>query len=162
MTVVPPPTQAGFLLFVRNQMQITTTVLPDNNEAISTSFQVAMEIVNQTINLVSPVIYTLMVYNLGGSNIINFAVDAPGASVFKTDGNGITYTFFEWWRKFFGCSSFIGGTIASTSDEGTSESLNVPDGLKNLTIADLQYLKDPWGRQYLAFAQRYGTGWGLT
>ena len=142
-------------------MQINSTVLPNNSDAISTAMQVALEIVNVQMNLVSPVIYTLAVYNLGGSNIINFAQDVSPPVIYKTV-NDQQFTYFEYWRYFFKITSFIGGTIASTSDEGTSESMNVPEGLNRLTLADLQYLKDPWGRQYLAFAMKYGTGWGIS
>ena len=159
MTVTPPPTQSGFLSFVRNSMGISSTVLPDNSDAISTAFQVAIEIANILVNVVSPVIYTLMVYNLAGSNIINFAQDVggPPPPVYKDD-----LPFFAYWRKFYGCTSFVGGTISSTSDDSTSESLNVPENLTKLTVADLQYLHDPWGRQYMSFAEKFGQVWALS
>jgi hypothetical protein len=138
-------------------MGINTAVLPSNSDAIATAFQVAMELANVLVNQVSPIIYTLMVYNLGGSNIINFAPDVAPPVVYL---DGLTY--FAYWRKFYGITSFVGGTISTTSDEGTSESLNVPENLTRLTLADLQYLKDPWGRQYLAFAEKYGQIWSLS
>lgn len=155
--ITPPPTQSGFLAFVRNQMQINSTVLPDNSDSIATAFQVAMELANQAINAVSPVIYTVMVYNLAGANLINFAIDVQPPVIYQ---DGLTY--FEFLRKQFGLTSFVGGTVASTSDEGTSESLNVPRNLENLTTADLQLLKTPWGRVYLQYAEQYGTIWGIS
>ena len=157
MTIVPPPTQAGFLNFIRTYMVISTTVLPDNSDAISTAYQIAIEIANLLMNCVSPVIYTVMVYNLAGATLIEIAPDVQPPVVYK---DGLSY--FEYWRGQFGLTSFVGGTIASTSDEGTSESLNVPDNLKQLTLADLSLLKTPWGRVYLSYAEKYGTIVGLS
>jgi hypothetical protein len=37
-----------------------------------------------------------------------------------------------------------------------------PDFVKTLTLANLQQLKTPWGRQYLAYAQSAGPLWGLS
>jgi hypothetical protein len=37
-----------------------------------------------------------------------------------------------------------------------------PEAMKTFTLANLQNLKTPWGREYLAIAQRAGTTWGLT
>jgi hypothetical protein len=138
-------------------MQITSAVLPDNSDAIATAFQVAMELVNQNINLVSPVMYTLAVYNLGGSNIINFAQDVASPPPYKDN-----LPYFEYWRFYYKINSLLAGTVSATSDEGTSASLNVPDAMTKLTLADLQYLKDQWGRQYLNIAMRFGTGWGIS
>jgi hypothetical protein len=37
-----------------------------------------------------------------------------------------------------------------------------PEVMNNLTFADLQTLKTPWGRIYLGIAQDVGTLWGVT
>lgn len=157
MTITPPPTQSGFLTFIRNQMKIDSTKLPDDRDSISTSYQIAQELANILINCASPVIYTVMVYNLAGATLIDIAVDPDGAPIYK---DGLTY--FNYLRKDWGITSFVGGTIQSTSDEGTSESLNVPENLKNLTLQDLNLLKTPWGRVYLQYAEKYGTIIGLS
>ena len=52
--------------------------------------------------------------------------------------------------------------MSSSSDNGTSASIMDSELLKNLSLADLTYLKDPFGRQYLAFAMRFGQQWGLS
>jgi len=52
--------------------------------------------------------------------------------------------------------------VGASEDEATSQTLLTPEAMKGLTLADLQNLKTPWGRQYLAFAQSYGTLWGIT
>lgn len=145
-----PPTQAGFLAWVRTVMQVPTPALPDNSPSIGYAFTVAMAVANDQFNLVDPTIYTLMVYNLGGDNLINWAPDQTGS------------TFFADARKEFGCLKFIGGIITTASDEGTAGGIAVVESLKNLTVADLENLKTPYGRAYLGFAQRAGTLWGLS
>jgi hypothetical protein len=66
-------------------------------------------------------------------------------------------------RAKYGLDSFVLGVIQSSADQGTSQSLLVPDWVKNLTMFDLALLKTPWGRRYLGLAQAYGpTIWGLT
>ncbi|HBK2804405.1 TPA: hypothetical protein HHH48_005056, partial [Escherichia coli] len=47
-------------------------------------------------------------------------------------------------------------------DNSTSAQRLVPDFFKDLSLADLQMLQDPWGRRYLMFAQQFGSLWGLT
>lgn len=158
------PTVAGFLAWIRAIMQIGTGVLPDDSPYVPFAYNVAMNTTNRALckvpnlNRGLPSIYALAVYNLGGDRIINYAPDLPDAPVYK---NGLP--FFAYMRSSLDINSFVGGVIQSTSDEGTSESMVVPDAFKNLTIGDLQLLKTPWGRQYLAFAQDYGPAvWGLS
>jgi hypothetical protein len=82
--------------------------------------------------------------------LINFATDQSGQ------------TFFATARTNYGINSFVAGVIGSSADETTSESLVVPEAMKNLTLQNLQNLKTPYGRQYLYFAQAFGTNWGLS
>ena len=157
MTILPPPTQAGFLSFVRTQMVISTDVLPDSSDAISTAYQISIEIANVLMNCISPVIYTLMVYNLAGHTLIETAPDVQPEVPYRDE-----LPYFEWLRKKYGLTSFVGGTVSNTSDEGTSMGLNVPDNLTKLTLADLSYLKTPYGRLYAQYAEKYGTIVGLS
>lgn len=144
------PTLAGFQDFVTNQMQVPTTALPVGSQALTDAYCVAMEIANDVMAMVAPTIYTLMVYNLAGDALVNFAIDIPPS------------TYFAGLRSQFNINSQVNGIVSASSDEGTSQSLMLPDLFKEMTLADLNYLKTPWGRQYLAFAQRYGTAWGLS
>jgi len=144
------PTLADYLTFIRNVMGIPSSALPDNSPVITMSFDVALEIVNLTLNQMSSVIYTLAVYNLAGDNLINFAPDQPGSDYFSTV------------RTSFNSTGFMAGVVGASEDEATSQTLLTPEAMKGLTLADLQNLKTPWGRQYLAFAQSYGTLWGIT
>lgn len=144
------PTLAGFTAFIRDAMLITTAQLPANSVWIQTCYDLALEIVNLTIAQASPVLYTLAVYNLAGDNLINFAPDQAGQTFFTTS------------RTSFNCLGFNSGVIQSSGDEGTNQSLVVQEAAKNFTLADLQNLKTPYGRQYLSIAQQYGTQWGLS
>jgi hypothetical protein len=125
------------------------------------AYQVALTIVNPQLCAVPtitqpgmtprPSIYALAVYNLAGSNVINFAPDQDGR------------TYFQAARERLGIGKFTPGVVSGTSDNGTATSLLNPEFMKNLTLANLQNLKDEYGRQYLMFAQLAGpTIWGLT
>ena len=96
-----------------------------------------------------------MVYNLGADNLVNYAPDSNlGTPPDK---------FFSTYRAANNITNFLAGVVNSAGDQGTSGSLTIGDGLKNMTIANLQNLKTPWGRTYLAYAQRSGINpWGLS
>nr|HEK8282419.1 hypothetical protein [Escherichia coli] len=52
--------------------------------------------------------------------------------------------------------------ITGAGDNSTSAQRLVPDFFKDLSLADLQMLQDPWGRRYLMIAQQFGSLWGLS
>jgi hypothetical protein len=141
-------------------MGVTTDQLPDSSEYFLFAYAVALEIVNRDIRVASCLMYTLAVYNLGGSNLINFAQDPNGAPPVANSKPQLP--FFAYSRSQWKINSFVSGVIQSASDESTSESMVTQKAFENLTLADLQYLKDPYGRQYLSIAQRYGSLWGIT
>lgn len=150
------PTQAGFLTFVRGVMRIDPLILPDNEPVIGYAYTVAKTIVPLELGNVASdpgsqwSIYALAVYNLGGSNLIHYAQDQSGR------------TYFAEQRKMFGIASFVPGVVASTSDQSTATSLLNPEFMKTLTLQNLQAIKDPWGRQYLSWAQAFGPLWGIS
>lgn len=149
------PTVAGFLSFIRLQMGISATVLPDDSVYIGWAYAVAVEIVNLEISCISKLMYALAVYNLAGDNLVNYAQDNP-------DLTPPDNTFFADLRTAWDITGFVAGVIQSSADVTTSESLLVPDFMQGLTMADLQNLKTPYGRAYLAIAQRTGTIWGVS
>lgn len=148
--IVSPPTLTGFIAWARWAMGVTTVVMSDDDPGWNYAFTVSQNLVPVDLSSGLPDIYTLCVYNFGGSLLIQWQQDYPGQS-FWFDA-----------RKQFNVSSFTAGVIESASDMSTSESLAVGDGLKNLTLLDLQRLKDPYGRQALAYMQTLGTLWGLS
>lgn len=144
------PTLAGFQDFVTNIMQIPETALPVGSAVISMAFETARRIVLCAIRRIDPFLYQQAVYNLAASILIQFAPDQPGS------------TYFADYRKANGIGTFTPGVITASSDSGTSQSWLTPDFMKNLTLADLQNLKNPYGMAYLMIAQSYGAIWGLT
>jgi hypothetical protein len=157
------PTQAGFLVFVRDVMGVPVPALPDNSPALVYAFNVAFMTVNPLLGVgvsVPPAantwsIYALAVYNLGGDRLINYAPDTPPSTYFKTLRGPAP--------EGYGINNFVAGVVSAAADEATSNTLLVPDAFKGLTIADLQKLKTPFGIEYLSLAQQWGPSvWGLT
>jgi hypothetical protein len=162
MAVLPTtPTAAGFLDFVRNGMGIPVGALPDTSYWLDVSYQAALAVANPDIAIVAPIIWPLAVYNLGGSYLLSMAVD-PIPTTVTININGDAVPYFQALRRQYGLNSFKAGVISSSSDEGTSESMLVADWFKDLTLANLQQLKDPYGRAYLAWAQSAGSLWGIS
>lgn len=141
------------------QNGFNNTVLPSSSPYIGWSYNVALQLVNKKLQRASwpcgappgqPTIYTLCVYSLACSNLLQWAQDQSGQ------------TFFNALRDKWNLDDPISGVIQSTGDNGTNESLTVPDQMKNFTIQNLQNFKDPYGRWYLGQAQAVGTLWGLS
>lgn len=160
------PTASGYLEFIRNIMGISSALLPDNSPVIGYSYNIALATVNEQLQAIKAPsdpyysIYALAVYNLAGDRLINYAPDLDGSPVIP--GSNPPLKYFAYSRKQYQLNSFVSGVVQSTSDESTSVSLVVPKALELLTIGDLQNLKTPWGRQYLAIAQDTGTDWGIS
>ncbi len=154
---IQPPTLAGFQTFIVNTMGISNAILDPSDPVICMAFTVAMDVVNTVLASISPDIYTLAVYNLAGSNVINFAQDQAGAPNYLNSN----LPFFAYLRQKWNISGYVSGTIQSSSDVSTSETMVVPDYTKDMSLYDLQLIKDPFGRRYLAFAQMFGPLWGM-
>lgn len=165
--MTPSPTLAGFQSFIRTVMGISPSDLPTASPFIPMALAVSMSIVNPALRSMPVVqfdaaavslntfgvnsIYDLAVYNLAGSNLINYAQDQPGKN------------FFEALRAKLNITGFVSGVVQGSSDEGTSVSLVVQEAAKYFTLSDLSNLKDPWGRRYLELAQSFGPAtWGIS
>ena len=143
------PTLAGFIMFIRNVMQIPSSILPDNNPVISASYEYSLETVNYMFTI-TELAYVQAIYNLAGDTLINYGEDITPSTVFADI------------RTAYKINSFVPGIVSSTSDNGTSTSLITPDFFQNLTLSDLQLMKTPYGRAYLAIAQKAGNLWELS
>ncbi len=153
------PTLAGFTEFVRDEMGIAASALPDGSKYFGWAYAQSRSLVNHRICAV-PLQYLLAVYNLGGDILVNIAQDPSDAPV--VPGTNPPMKFFAYTRKSLNLNSFVTGVITSTSDQGSSESMDVPEQVKTFTLADLQNLKTPWGRAYIGIAQSVGSDWGLS
>lgn len=171
------PTIADFLTFLSGTVGIPASALPASSPFPQYALDNAVAIVNPALsnacaggwpagyvsgsNLGS-LIYIEAVYNLATSNLLNYCPDVVPSVVYPP-GDAAGLGFFAYTRNKWDMTSFIGGVINSTSDEGTSESMTVPDYFQLFTVADLQTLKDPYGRRYMGLAQKYGSNlWGLS
>lgn len=83
----------------------------------------------------------------------------PGRVILVNYG---TESVFAEFRKEYGLNNFKAGVITGAGDNSTSAQRTVPDFFKDLSLADLQMLQDPWGRRYLMIAQQFGSLWGLS
>ena len=150
-------------------MGIPTAALDPNSQAVSDAYQTSSSWVNEQLSCIGtnqfmggPSLYAIAVYNLGGDLIINYAQDAANNPYIYPGSNPPT-PYFQWLRQKFKINDFLTGVVTSSSDEGTSQSLIVQEAMKTITLADLQLLKTPYGRRYLAIAQQYGPSvWGLS
>lgn len=155
------PTQAGFLAFIRDIARIPEAALPDDSEYIPAAYGISLALVYVKIAQASQLIYNTCVYNLGVSTLINFAQDpVPPTAFLKVGDENLPY--WQAVRRQYGTFSFSSGVVSSTADQGSSTSILNPEWMKNLTLANLQQLKDPYGRAYLSYAQSAGGLWGLT
>lgn len=140
---VTGPTLAGYLVFIRDVMGITAAVVPDDSPYIPASYDLAIEIVNCALRSM-PAVYEQAVYNFAGDTLVNIAPEQAGQTVLAS------------LRTKAGINTFVGGVIQASGDEATNQSMVVPDAAKMFTMMNLQQLKTPWGRQYMALAQSYG------
>ena len=144
------PNLTDYTTFLQNE-GFGAVVLPPTSSWIPVTYNIALGVVNQTINQMFPNLYVLAVYNLGADSLINYAQDVEGQNFFKV------------LREKYKIHAFSAGVVASTGDAGSNTSLLNPDQLKRLTLANLQQMKTPYGRAYMGIAQSYGpTIWGLT
>ena len=137
---------SGFIEFVRTDMGVTAAQVPDDSPSFTLAYGGAVEWVNPDIACVTPNLYTVAVYNLGASFLVNYG----------------TESVFAEFRKEYGLNNFKAGVITGAGDNSTSAQRLVPDFFKDLSLADLQMLKDPWGRCYLMIAQQFGSLWELS
>ncbi|WP_336194994.1 hypothetical protein [Hafnia paralvei] len=141
-----PTSLSGFIGFVRSDMGITAEQVPDDSQSLSLAYGGAVEWVNRDIAIVMPSLYAVAVYNLAASFLINYG----------------TENVFSGLREKLNLNNFVAGVISASSDNSTSSQRLVPDFFKELSLADLQMLQDPWGRRYLMIAQQFGSLWGLS
>jgi len=143
------PTLIGYNDFLRNIVGINTAVLPVNTPVIEWSYNMAINLCSDILTVIpnspSQFLYTTAVYNLATDTLLTFAQDQPGLE------------FFQKYQQQYQLRAFVPGVVQTASDESTSTGMLVPDAFKGLTIQNLQNLKTPYGREYLAIAQSIGS-----
>lgn len=150
---MPPddtPTLEGFKTFVRDIMQVPGGAVPPDG-VLNMVFRLANDLVIRDLRLIDGSLYTDCVYNLAASYLLKFAQDTA---------NSTPPGYWAGVREKLGMNSGTVGLIQSSSDNGTSQSWMIPDSLKNLSLADLDAMRNPYGRFYLSIMQQYGSVWG--
>jgi hypothetical protein len=152
------PTFAGFQWFVANMMGVPTNEIPDvtvlqacYDQALNLAYYGLATVPSQS---TSPSIYAFAVYNLGADIVVETAWDDPNAQP--------PSTYWTTLRQQLGLNSFAYGIINAAADQGTSDSMFIPEQLQGMTMLDLQLAKTPWGRRYLMIAGEWGAIWGIT
>lgn len=159
----PTPTFDGFVEWVYGVMGVPTAWLPSDSQFLVWAYNTAISTVNPAFAAVPGPSYLQAVYNLAAHWLVTWTPDVTTSPPYpyKTI-DGVQYGFFQWLRKENNVLGFITGIVDSSTDEGTSVHMVVPDQAQNLTIGQLQLTTTIWGRTYLGLAQDYGTAWGLS
>ena len=139
------PNLADYQVFLTNE-GFRSDYLPTSSPLIAATFNLGMEAVNGDLGLAGLGLdYSFAVYNFGADRLVNYASDVDGQ------------TFFRDLRREFGIYKFSPGIVQSASDQGTSGNLQVIEAMRRMTLGDLQMLKTPYGRAYMAIAQSAGS-----
>jgi hypothetical protein len=144
------PNVTDLYTFLQTIVQVPSSALPTNSPYLSWALSYAEEKTLLVLYAVGQDYYCFAVYLLATSFLINWCPDQPGQQ------------FFTNLRSQWNLTGFVGGTVQSSADQATSESLLSPEFLKGLTLDQLQALKDPYGRQFLSMQQGLGNIWGLS
>lgn len=144
------PNTTDLYTFLTTIAGVPVAALPSNSPYLAWALSYAEEKTLLVLYAIGQDYYCFAVYLLATSFLINWCPDQPGQ------------TFFQQLRASWNLTGFVGGTIQSSADESTSESLLAPDFLKGLTLGQLQALKDPYGRQWLSMQADNGPIWGIS
>jgi len=124
-----------------------TTALP-LADALGTIFAISIQ-------GASPAGYngTVSATNAGTTSFTYPVATNPGTAT--TTGTFSTL-FFTNLRASLNILSYTAGPVSSSADQGTSQSLVVPEWLKNASLTTLQNLGTTWGRAWIAYCQQWG------
>lgn len=167
MTAFPvtvKPTYEGWVQWVYSIMGVPSAWLPNDSPYLFYAYNTAYAIVNPVFQCVPGPIFLQMIYNLAAHMLVTWAADPDpypnGEPYIIVDD--VPYGYFQYIRKQNNILGFTTGVVTSSSDEGTSVSLLVPEAFKNLTVDQLALTTTVWGRTYLGYAQRWNGPWGLS
>lgn len=144
------PNVTDLYTFLTTVAGVPTAALPSNSAYLPWALSYAEEKTLLVLYAIGQDYYCFAVYCLATSFLLNWCPDQANQ------------TFFADARKNMGLNGFVGGTVQSSADQSTSESLLSPEFLKGIQLSDLQQLKDPYGRQFLSMQQSLGNIWGLS
>jgi len=157
---LPPggPTYAGFQWFVANIMGVPGASIPPDSW-MEVAYTMAVNLCYTPLLSIpsdpsGPSVGAIATYNLGAAYLCGFAQDDQ-----TTNPPG---SFWSNLQQQYGINSTTFGMVTSASDQGTADSLYIPNAIKNMTFNDLWLSKTPWGSQYLRIAGQWGYIWDIT
>jgi hypothetical protein len=129
--------RAGFVTFIRSNMGLSSTALPDDSTSIDTAYNMAVLLCDGW-NIVTTTagILDLLTYQLAGHYLIMYGKE----------------TCFTGLRKTFGMDMV--GILNSASDTGTAGGFVIPDWVTAGGVVESELAKTPYGRQYLMVAKQ--------
>ena len=138
------PNLADFTTYVYDQ-GIPTAALPSNSDYLTYAFNYSQNVALQPAPSMAGIVFVMASYNLGMHHLLEIAPDQTGQ------------TWFASARSQYQLLLPKVGVVSSGGDQGTSDTLVVPDFFKDMTLFALGLMKTPWGRRYLDYAQMYGS-----
>ena len=157
------PNLPDFLAFLATSVQIPAAALPPSSAFPGYALEQAIALVLcPPAGLAAPVMYSLACYNCATHLLFLITPDQPGQTYFQGMRSSAPTTTGSTGGGF-GLNAPSTGIVVTTFDQGTGSTVTAPEWAQNMTIDQLGYFKTPWGREYLAWQQKYGsTIWGLT
>ncbi len=143
------PNLTDFYTYVTD-VGVPTADLPSNSVYLSYALNYSQEVALSSPGGIGPVIsgtappYVMAVYNLGLHMLLKITPDQAGE------------TFFAEERSKYELGALKSGVVLASADQATSQTLVVPEFMKYLTLSELDYMKTPYGRMYMEYAQMYG------
>jgi len=144
------PNVTDLYTFLQTIVQVPSSAFSSNSPYLPWALSYAEEKTLLVLYAIGQDYYCFAVYLLATSFLINWCPDQSGQQ------------FFANLRSQWNLTGFVGGTVQSSADQATSESLLSPEFLKSLTPMQLQALRDPYGRQWLAMQADYSNAWGIS
>ena len=93
--------------------------------------------------------YVMAVYNMAFHQLLKFCPDQSGQ------------TFFATARKAYNLANMRPGIIMAAGDQGSSQTMIVPEFFQHISLEALEATKTPWGQYWVSYQQMYGqTIWG--
>ena len=148
----PSPNVLDLSTVLNTEVGIPNTILTTIGTQLTAALAYAMHWTYRRLALIDNAIYLRAVYCLAVDRLLLFGRDPANKSS----------TVFADLRKSMSLESFQPGVIASSGDDGTTQSFEVAESLRLLTMPDLQNMKTRWGREYLGYAQQAAPIWGLS
>ncbi len=148
----PNPNTADLAVVINREVGIPVATTNTLTIQLTIALAYGVQWTYKQLACIDNAIYLRAVYCLAIDRLLLYGIDPPNGSS----------TLFADLRKKLSLTNFVPGVVASSGDDSSSQSFDVAESLKLLTLPDLQNMKSPWGREYLGYAQQGGPIWGMS